>query len=275
MHDKKKADLDTNRQTEMEELSPEWHTSGCIIHEGKAHLVTVHIALLIMQPRIYAQVQANAHERDAATATTASNRLLMERIACDLRRWATDDPAFVETSTSLWQCSISIAVRAQLGHLSVTKNNFSDYIEKVMEHVLPARRSIPPTFLLVTDINPPELFVTKASAHFAQFAGDWVHSQVVSNADLTRLYNKVAEEFPTDPKAVSAAETLKSVENPKPLEPNKSMSRQSELGKHLIDSLESGVLHPSITFSGSATPPRRRSNTKKQDRTDKGNDRNG
>ena len=186
------------RQTEMEELNPEWFTSGYIIHQDEAHLVTVHIALLIMQTRLYAEVQANAHERDAATATTESNRLLLVRIARDLRRWAAGDRAFLESSTSLWQCSISLAVRAKLGFLSVTEDNFSEYIAQVMEHVLPARRSIPPTFLFVTGPNQPELFVTQESAHLAQFASDWIYRQVVSKADLTRLYNRVAEEFPAD-----------------------------------------------------------------------------
>ena len=198
MNKENEPDPDEVRQTEMEELNPEWYTSGCIIHQGKAHLVTAHIALLIMQPRLYAEVQANAHERDAATATTESNRLLMVRIARDLRRWAAGDRTFLESSTSLWQCSISVAVRARLGYLSVTKENFSDYIAEVMQHVLPARRSIPPTFLLVTGPDQPELFVTQASTHLAQFASDWIYRQVVSEADLTRLFNRVAEEYPSD-----------------------------------------------------------------------------
>ena len=196
MNKENEPDPDEVRQTEMEELNPEWYTSGCIIHEGKAHLVTAHIALLIMETRNYAEVQANAHERDAATATTESNRLLLIRIARDLRRWAAGDRAFLESSTSLWQCSISLAVRAKLGFLSVTEDNFEGYIEEVMQHVLPARRSIPPTFLFVTGPNQPELFVTKESAHLAQFASDWIYRQIVSKADLTRLYNRVAEEYP-------------------------------------------------------------------------------
>lgn len=62
MSKENEPDPEPVRQTEMEELNPEWYTSGCIIHQGKAHLVTVHIALLIMQTRLYAEVQANAHE---------------------------------------------------------------------------------------------------------------------------------------------------------------------------------------------------------------------
>ncbi len=227
----------------MEELNPEWYTSGCIIHEGKAHLVTTHTALLIMQPRLYAEVQANAHERDLATATTESNRLLMVRVAHDLRRWATGDPAFLESPISLWQCSISVAVRAELGFLSVTKENFSDYIAEVMQHVLPARRAIPPTFLLNADPDQPELFVIQASAHLAQFAGGWIYTQVVSNADLTRLYNRVAEDFPAE----------------------KRRSSEEEFNRNLLDSLESGVPHPNIKFGESLplpTPRLKRSSPK-------------
>ena len=278
MHEENNDDLDEVRQNETGELNPEWFTSGCIIHQGKAHLVTAHIALLIMQTRLYAEMQANAHERDAATATTESNRLLLIRIARDLRRWATGDRAFLESSTSLWQCSISLAVRAKLGFLSVTGDNFEGYIAEVMQNVLPARRSIRPTFLLVTGPDQPELFVTKESAHLAQFASDWVYRRVVSKADLTRLYNRVAEEFPSETKSGPAAEPLKSAE---PSKLDQSTSCQSELGKHLLDSLLSGVLHPSIKFSESATPRTKRSSTKKQngarkqDGTGKGDKTNG
>ena len=233
MSEKNDPEPEKHRQTEMEELNPEWYTSGCIIHQGKAHLVTTHTALLIMQPRLYAEVQANAHERDSATATTESNRLLMVRIVRDLRRWAADDPAFLESSTSLWQCSISVAVRAELGYLSVTEDNFSDYIAEVMQHVLPARRSIPPTFLLNADSDQPELFVTQKSAHLAQFGSDWIYRQVVSTADLTRLYNSVAEDFPAE----------------------KRRSSDEEFNKNLLYSLESGVPHPTLKFGESLPLP--------------------
>ena len=257
------------RQTEMEELNPEWYTSGCIIHQGKAHLVTVHIALLIMQTRLYAEVQANAHERDSATATTESNRLLMLRIARDLRQWAAGDPAFLESSTSLWQCSISLAVRAKLGFLSVTENNFSDYIAEVMQNVLPARRSIPPTFLLVTGPNQPEIFVTQESAHLAQFASEWIYRQVVSKADLTRLFNRVAEELPASGNALEdkpvkpknrATATLPEVLGVK-------KEDREQFHTELLDFVFLGV--PSKKFSHSPTPRgQRRQNPhkKKQER---------
>lgn len=270
MNEENDPDPDEVRQTEMEELNPEWFTSGCIIHEGKAHLVTAHIALLIMQTRSYAEVQANAHERDAATATTESNRLLLVRIARDLRRWAAGDRAFLESSTSLWQCSISLAVRAKLGFLSVTQENFEGYIAEVMQHVLPARRSIPPTFLFVTGPNQPELFVTQQSAHLAQFASDWIYRRVVSKADLTRLYNRVAEEFsanasamkdkPVKPKNRAAA--------PPPEVSGVKEESRKQFQQELLDFVFLGV--PSSKFSYSPTPRgQKRQNTlgkKKQER---------
>lgn len=197
MHDRE-DEFDAARQVAMADVDPEWFTSGCIITGGKSYLVTLHMSYLIMQTRLYAEAQASAHERDAKTATTESSRLLMMRIAQDLRRWASGDRTFLESATMLWQCSVPLAVRAKLGFLSVTEDNFYDYVAEVMGNAVPARRSIPPTFLFLTGPGQPELFVTQESEHLFQFASDWIYSRLVTKSDLKRLYDQVAKEYPAE-----------------------------------------------------------------------------
>ena len=67
---------------------------------------------------------------------------------------------------------------------------------EVMERIVPARRSIAPTFLFLAGPDPPEFYVTHDSTHLAEFAADWMYRRIVSKPDLLRLFDVVVDQYP-------------------------------------------------------------------------------
>ena len=174
----------------------EWLVTGVIVHEGIVNMVAVNPWALVMDVRAWIEAQADAHERDAKTATTASGRAMMENIALTLRRFLEGDTKIVNSPLALVKCSVPVFQRVQIGFLQVIPENFDAYIWVVVGSARGATLSAAPSFLLVADSKPPRLLVTPEASHLKKFAPKWVTGRVVSKGELRREFDVIAQQYP-------------------------------------------------------------------------------
>ncbi len=185
-----------NWRTRVDAPDKKWLANGVIVHDRVVHMVAINYWLLVMDVRHWALSQAEAHERDAETATTDAAHVLMGKIALNLRLWAQNDPEIVNSSTALRESSLPIYQRAEIGYLKVSEENIDAYLQAVLGRAMPAKLGIPPNFLFLTGPGQPQLFATHEVSHLKRFAETWVRGKVVSKSGLRLRLDTVAEQYP-------------------------------------------------------------------------------
>ena len=162
----------------------DWYVGGMIIHDSKIHLVTVHQAFLVLDTPAWAAAHATAHAEASKTATTDEARSLNERVARGLRRWLEGDANYLEDGFPLWALVPAIAFRARIGVLEVNEANFDQYMARLMARTIPARRDVPPAFVLLADTERPCIWATGDASYMVDFASPGVVTESVSQDQL-------------------------------------------------------------------------------------------
>ena len=179
------------------DLDWSWYVSGMIVYKNIARMVTIQLSLLVMNTSTWALSQAAQYEQQAAeAATTSKARVVLEKMACDLRCWEAGNGEITEDQHSLWRYSLPIRLRSELGFLSVDEQNFEGYMEQVMSKVLPHQLFVPTTFVFVADPRRPEFYALPKSKHFLDHASAGVYKKLLTEEELSFLLDAVPENFP-------------------------------------------------------------------------------
>ena len=89
-----------------------------------------------------------------------------------------------------------IAPRFELGFLRVTRGNFDEYMDAVMEHVALAQSSFMPHFLMIAGPGRPKLYVSEGAKHLAQYSSPWIRQRIIPQRDLLTLCSHVLRDHP-------------------------------------------------------------------------------
>ncbi len=167
--------------------------SGIIVRGGVAHHVTASYSMLIMQPRRYAEDEADAYERSAETATEEKQYQLAQ--AQELRRWARGRGELRPWPHKPWGAQKFLTVRDRIGFIDLTEENLDDYVGALMQVLGQFHWNFPISFLLIP--GEQKFYVTKELDYIAKYACDFVHTEILGKRKFQTYRDAIKERYPS------------------------------------------------------------------------------
>ena len=171
--------------------------AGLILYRNLAHYVVVDNDLLITDVRAWAKGYADVQAEYLHTLPDGTQRSRLNEMCQNVQAWALGGgKAVLDLDLVQWGTGAQIAPRVELGFLRVTRGNFDEYLDAVMEHVALAQSSFMPHFLLIAGPGKPKLYVSEGAKLLAQFASPWIRRKIISQRDLLTLCSHVVRDYP-------------------------------------------------------------------------------